>query len=109
MKASGSKLLGIIIFDSVALGKRGLMDVYETRWKRTDLLSGWNGSGIGSNDTGGGRDKQKPSGFDRRFPIDVTLNKAGLLVPGPTGARQLFTRIKSIAPYTIRHLAPTTP
>jgi hypothetical protein len=100
------KALGIIIFDSVALEER-LMDVYETRWNRTDLLSGWNGSGIGSNDTGGGRDKQKPSGFDRRFPIDVTLNKAGLLVPGPTGARQLFTRIKSIAPYTIR-LAPTT-
>jgi len=100
------KALGIIIFDSVALEER-LIQVYETRWDRTDVLSGWNGSGIGSNDTGGGRDKQKPSGFDRRFPIDVTLNKSGLLVPGGTSGPQFFTRIKSIAPYTIR-LAPTS-
>jgi hypothetical protein len=100
------KALGIIIFDSVALEVR-LIDVYETRWSRNNVLSGWNGSGIGSNDTGVGRDKQKPSGFDRRFPIDVTLNKVGLLVPGPTAGRQLLTRIKSIAPYTVR-LAPTS-
>jgi hypothetical protein len=99
------KALGVIIFDSVALEER-LIRVYNTRWARDNVLSGWNGSGIGSNDTGGGRDKQKPSGFDRRFPIDVTLNKPGLLVPGATIARQLFTRIKTIAPYTIR-LAPT--
>jgi hypothetical protein len=100
------KALGIIIFDSVKLEER-LIPVYETRWDKDKVLSGWNGSGIGSNDTGGGRDKQRPSGFDRRFPIDVTLNKAGLLVPGPTTARHLFTRIKSVAPYTIR-LAPTS-
>jgi hypothetical protein len=98
------KALGIIIFDSVALEER-LIHVYETRWDKDNVLSGWNGSGIGSNDTGGGRDKQKPSGFDRRFPIDVTLSKSGLLVAGATSARQLFTRIKTVAPYTIR-LAP---
>ena len=99
------KALGIVIFDSVALEER-LIHLYETRWDKDNVSSGWNGSGIGSNDTGGGRDKQKPSGFDRRFPIDITLNKAGLLVPGAMIARQMFTRIKTIAPYTIR-LAPT--
>ena len=100
------KALGIIIFDSVALEER-LMDVYRTRWNKGNLASGWNGSGIGSNDTGGGRDKQKPSGFDKRFPIDITLAKPGLLVPGPISPHQLFMRAKSIAPYTIR-MAPTT-
>ena len=99
------KALGIIIFDSVALEER-LMTVYRTRWNKDNVMSGWNGSGIGSNDPGGGRDKQRPSGFDRRFPIDITLNKPGLLVGGPASPRQLFTRIKNIAPYTIR-MAPT--
>src|ERR1035438_2153885 len=99
------RALGIIIFDSVALEER-LIPVYQTRWNKDIVMSGWNGSGIGSNDTGGGRDKQKPSGFDKRFPIDITLNKPGLLVPGPSSPRQLFTRIKNIAPYTIR-MAPT--
>jgi hypothetical protein len=100
------KALGIIIFDSVALEAR-LIKVYESEWSSNSVLSGWNGSGIGSNDTGGGRDKQKPSGFDRRFPIDITLTKPALLAAGPISARQLFARIKSIAPYTIR-LAPTS-
>ena len=100
------KALGIIIFDSVALEKR-LIAVYQTRWNKEDVASGWNVSGIGSNDTGAGRDKQKPSGFDKRFPIDITLNKPGLLVPGLASPRQVFTRIKNIAPYTIR-VAPTS-
>ncbi len=100
------KALGIIIFDSVALEQR-LIEIYNTGWKKVNILSGWNGSGIGSNDTGGNRDKQKPSGFDTRFPIDFTLNKIGLLVQGSCNARQLFDRIKSVAPYTIR-LAPVT-
>jgi hypothetical protein len=69
-------------------------------------MSGWNGSGIGSNDTGGGRDKQKPSGFDKRFPIDITISKLGLLLPGPATPRQLYIRIKNMAPYTIR-MSPT--
>jgi hypothetical protein len=100
------KALEVIIFDSVALEER-LIHRYETRWDRNNGLSGWNGSGIGSNDTGGGRDKQKPSGFDKRFPIDVSLTKPGLLTSGSMNARELFTRIKSLAPYTIR-LTPTS-
>jgi hypothetical protein len=85
------KALGIIIFDSVALEER-LITVYQTRWNKDNVMSGWNGSGIGSNDTAGGRDKQQPSGFDKRFPIDITLNKPGLLVAGPASPRQLFTK-----------------
>jgi hypothetical protein len=46
------KALGIIIFDSVALEER-LIAVYETGWNKSNVSSGWNGSGIGSNDTGG--------------------------------------------------------
>lgn len=99
------KALGVIIFDSVALEER-LISEYQTRWSREDLMSGWNGSGIGSNDTGGGRDKQKPSGFDRRFPIDITPKKPELLENGQFSARQVFNRLKNGAPYTIR-MAPT--
>ena len=75
---------------------------YQTSWDGNNVLSGWNKSGFGSNDTGSGRDKQKPSSFDRRFPIDITLDKPGLLVPGPSNPRQLFTRIKTACPYTVR-------
>src|ERR1035441_8323728 len=71
------KALGIIIFDSVALEER-LITVYQTRWNKDNVMSGWNGSGIGSNDTGGGRDKQQPSGFDRRFPIRSLDRKGGV-------------------------------
>ncbi len=99
------KALGVIIFDSVALEER-LIAEYQTRWNRENPMSGWNGSGIGSNDTGGGRDKQKPSGFDRRFPIDLNVNKPDLLEMGQFTARQLFNRLKNGAPYTIR-MAPT--
>jgi hypothetical protein len=99
------KALGIIIFDSVALEER-LIAMYRTRWNKDIVMSGWNGSGIGSNDTGGGRDKQKPSGFDKRFPIDITISKLGLLLPGPATPRQLYIRIKNMAPYTIR-MSPT--
>jgi hypothetical protein len=99
------KALGVIIFDSVALEER-LIAEYRPRWIKDDPLSGWNGSGIGSNDTGGGRDKQKPSGFDRRFPIDITLPKPDLLTQGQFTARYLFNRLKNAAPYTIR-MAPT--
>jgi hypothetical protein len=99
------KALGVIIFDSVALEER-LISEYQTKWIRENPQSGWNGSGIGSNDTGGGRDKQKPSGFDRRFPIDITLTKPDLLVTGKFTGKQVFNRLKNAAPYTIR-LAPT--
>ncbi|MGP0073313.1 MAG: hypothetical protein ACLPWF_15450 [Bryobacteraceae bacterium] len=99
------KALGVIIFDSVALEER-LIAEYKTRWSKDDPLSGWNGSGIGSNDTGGRRDMQKPSGFDRRYPIDITLAKPNLLAAGEFTAKQLFNRLKNSAPYTIR-IAPT--
>jgi hypothetical protein len=95
------KALGIIIFDSVDLEER-LIAEYRTRWSKDDPPSGWNGSGIGSNDTGGGRDKQKPSGFDRRYPIDITLPKPDLLAVGEFTAKELFSRLKNIAPFTIR-------
>jgi hypothetical protein len=98
------KALGVIIFDSVALEER-LIAEYDTRWVKDVPLSGWNGSGIGSNDTGGGRDKQKPSGFDRRFPIDIALTKPNLLAQGQHTAKQLFSRLKNGSPYTIR-MAP---
>jgi hypothetical protein len=64
------KALAVVIFDSVTLETR-LIDVFQTKWNKRNPLSGWNGSGIGSNDTGGGRDKHKPSGFDQRFPTPV--------------------------------------
>jgi hypothetical protein len=99
------KALAIVIFDSVALETR-LIDVFQTKWDKKNPVSGWNGSGIGSNDTGGGRDRQKPSGFDQRFPIDVTLKKRELDLHGSFSPRQIFAIIKSIAPFTVR-FAPT--
>lgn len=60
----------IVIFNSVDM-ESGLLNNFKTKWDAADPLSGWNGSGFGSNDTGSGRDEQKPSNFDRRFPIDI--------------------------------------
>jgi len=95
------KAAGIVIFDSVELEGR-LISHYGTGWNKDNPSSGWNNSDTRSNDTGSGRDKQKPSGFDRRFPIDITLIKPDLLVPGNSTAKQLFNRLKIQAPYTIR-------
>ncbi len=100
------KALGIIIFDSLRLEER-LIEIYRTRWDRRNVMSGWNGSGIGSNDTGGGRDLQKPSGFDLRFPVDITLPKGGAFTRAVWKARDLFLAIKTLAPYTLR-LSPGT-
>jgi len=66
------KALGVVIFDSVALEGR-LIAEYRTQWIKNNPLSGWNGSGIDSNDTEDARDKQKLSRFDRRFPINNAL------------------------------------
>lgn len=97
------KGLGVLIFDSVAL-ESGLIERYgaRVRWNKTDPLSGWNLGGLGSNDTGGGRDRQKPSGFDRRYPIDITIPKLGLLDPGAIPARRLFQQVSERLPYTVR-------
>lgn len=97
------KGLGVVIFDSVSL-ESGLIEQYGegVRWDRNKPESGWNLGGLGSNDTGGGRDKQKPSGFDRRFPIDITIKKQGLLDRGTVTAKQLFQTLSSRLPYTVR-------
>ena len=97
------KGLGVLIFDSVAL-ESGLIERYgaRVRWHKADPLSGWNLGGLGSNDTGGGRDRQKPSGFDRRYPIDITIPKLGLLDPGAIPARRLFQQLSERLPYTVR-------
>lgn len=97
------KGLGVVIFDSVSL-ESGLIDEYgdQVRWDKNNALSGWNKGGLGSNDTGGGRDRQKPSGFDRRFPIDIAIQKHNLLDAGTTTAKQFFVELSSRLPYTVR-------
>jgi hypothetical protein len=97
------KGLGVVIFDSVSL-ESGLIDEYgdQVRWRNSNSLSGWNMGGLGSNDTGGGRDRQKPSGFDRRFPIDITIQKHNLLDAGTTTVKQFFLELSSRLPYTVR-------
>jgi hypothetical protein len=97
------KGIGVVIFDSVSL-ESGLIAEYgvQVRWRKDNPESGWNLGGLGSNDTGVGRDKQKPSGFDRRFPIDITMPKHGLLDVGTMNAKQFFQTLSSRLPYTIR-------
>lgn len=97
------KAAEIIIFDSVHVETR-LIHHFATKWVDADPQCGWNGSGFGSNDTGGGRDDQKPSKFDKRFPIDITLVKEGLLDPGPVPVRDAIKRMREVVPYTIRVL-----
>ena len=97
------KSLGVLIFDSVALESE-LIKHYgqQVWWRKNNPLCGWNKGGLGSNDTGGGRDDQKPSGFDRRYPIDITLPKQHLLDPGTTTAKLLFEQARGRLPYTVR-------
>lgn len=97
------KALGVIIFDSVSL-ESGLLSNYrdQVRWDRRNPLSGWNLGGLGSNDTGVGRDRQRPSGFDRRFPIDINIQKQGLLDVGTITAKRFFQTLSSRLPYTVR-------
>lgn len=68
------KAAEIIIFNAVSVESR-LIQLFRTKWKQGDPYSGWNGSGFGSNDSGGGRDGQKPSQLDRLWPIDVLISK----------------------------------
>lgn len=95
----------IVIFNSVDL-EGGLIAAYRTKWDGTDVWSGWNGSGFGSNDTGGGRDGQAPSKFDVRFPIDIVLpldpNAIAPLLAGDLTARQAITMLSGAVPYTVR-------
>jgi len=97
------KSLGVLIFDSVAL-ETGLIKHYGQQmfWRKTNPLCGWNKGGLGSNDTGAGRDDQKPSGFDRRYPIDITIPKPRLLNPGRTTAKLLLEQVRGRFPYTVR-------
>lgn len=97
------KAAEIIIFDSVHVESK-LIEHFSTKWSNADPQCGWNGSGFGSNDTGGGRDAQKPSKFDKRFPIDITLVKDSLLDPGGVTVWGAIKRMREVAPYTIRVL-----
>lgn len=97
------KAAEIIIFDSIHVETR-LIQHFETKWAEADPQCGWNGSGFGSNDSGGGRDDQKPSKFDKRFPIDITLLKESLLDPGHVTVLNAIKRMREVVPYTIRVL-----
>jgi hypothetical protein len=100
---------GIVIFNSVDM-ETGLLQIFQTKWSEINTLSGWNGSGFGSNDTGGGRDNQAPSKFDRRFPINIfqDLDKT-LAMPKarvPMTARIALHLLSTAVPYTVRIAKP---
>jgi len=97
------KAAEIIIFDAVHVETR-LIRHFGTKWSKPQADCGWNGSGFGSNDSGGRRDDQKPSQFDKRFPIDITLPKENLFDPGPISIKDAISRMRQVVPYTIRVL-----
>jgi Eco29kI restriction endonuclease len=71
-------------------------------YRRNHPLS-WNLSGFGANDPGRNRDrtKQKPEGFDARYPID-TDQELDRKFPRKGSAAEIAAALKRALPYTFR-------
>ncbi len=95
------KAAEIVMLSSMRIEAQLIKD-YGTKWNKKKQDCGWNGSGFGSNDTGGNRDAQKPSQFDIRYPVDITLPKQDALPVGPTTPKLAIEHLSGKVPYTVR-------
>ncbi|MDP1626742.1 GIY-YIG nuclease family protein [Parvibaculum sp.] len=99
------KAAEILMLSSMRIETRLIKD-FGTKWDKKNPTCGWNGSGFGSNDTGGNRDAQKTSPFDARYPIDITLTKPNLFPVGVIPAKLAIEKLSQGVPYTVR-VSPT--
>lgn len=67
----------------------------------------WQNTGIGSNDTGNNRDKQKSSKFDDQYPIDTSI--ALNIQNGKYRVDKLLSEMKNRVPYTFRYEKKSKP
>ena len=102
------KAAEVIIFDSVGIETK-LIERYATRWNDDFPQScGWNFSGFGSNDSGGGRDGQKASKFDLLWPIKLDTNRSGIFKRDGRGRdfrktiKKAIRTLSDSVPYTVR-------
>lgn len=101
------KAAEIVIFDSISI-ETSLIEKFGTKWSKDDPDCGWNGSGFGSNDTGGNRDNQATSHFNLRWPIDINVKRAGAFQGRKRAEsfggtiKQAITKLARSRPYTIR-------
>lgn len=62
----------------------------------------WNNSGFGSNDPGHQRERQKPSRFDVKRPVNID-RPLPFLVPSEVSLLQLLVTLKNSLPYNFRY------
>lgn len=102
------KAAKILTFDSVAVESR-LIERFGTKRVKGDADSGWNLSGVGNNDKGGGRDAQDAADFDLRWPINIFVEKTPIFQGARSGRQapvktisQAIRSLSRAVPYTVR-------